>query len=738
MKSTVLGILLCIGFAARAQKITQITPSNIEFRGISMGDQNHSMCVGDSATIVLNTTSNGWTTWTSKTLPAPCDKTHTFYGVSYYSSTRAAIVGDNGLIFTTANQGTSWGQSGAGITNQTLRAITHVSTTLIAVGDSGIVLRSIDSGKTWNQLASSTTRNINAISISGTGTGYFVGEHGLLGKTTDFGATWPIVTDTARFGYRATSPVTLRGVAISNHDSVVAVGDSGAVGISTNGISWSDLKPGQLYASPLNPSLDSLLKRTSFKGISYSTFGGGNYFSDCWSLFSESDILCGTHGDSVDVSRSFALAGDADGGTDQIAWRYDCGICFDTVVTQSAGVFGSLFVNTYAPPFVFNTFLFASIDSLGYGFGSGPGGVFLKTTNNGVTWNYPNSYYTYDPTDIYTIDSKHAFAVGWSGAIFHTSDGGFTWDSANASPNLERLHSIGNPAKNVFVVCGDYGTIIRSTDGAKTWKPESVSTKEFLESIAFSSSDTGVAIGTKGEILRTTDQGITWSEINNPLTGSDTSYRQVQAFPSGIYYATTDSAGLYRSIDHGQNWNPVPNAPQTISEGFYNDHIGVIAESAWSSALVNDTMRFAFTRDGFATPPIEWTMPIVSHNRMVFHFLDSNTFLCLGSNGFVVKVDMSLGTAGITQISGSKISNINVYPNPSSGGFRVGYTMKSDGPVTIQLFSEDGKDMGTLFNETEATGKYEQALTIPSQCKGTYLVKVSDGSGVSVTKLSIP
>ncbi len=350
-----------------------------------MGDHLHSMCVGDSASIVLNTTTlqENWSNWNSRPLSSPCDKSHTFYGVSFYSTTHAAIVGDEGLIFLTTNQGSSWVQSGLSITNQTLRAITRASTALIVVGDSGIVLRSIDSGLTWNRIASSTTRNINAISINSSGTGYFVGEHGLIGKTTDFGASWPIVTDTSAFGYRASSPVTLRGVAISDHDSVIAVGDSGAVGVSTNGISWSAMKPAQIYALySSDPSIDTLLQQMSFRGVSYSAYRGGNLFQDEWTLFSESDLICGIHRDSVDVSRSYSLAGDADGGTDYIAWRYDCGTARDST-TQAAGAFESLFINNHPLSSIFETFLFASIDSLGYGYGSGTGEYSLRPRTTG-------------------------------------------------------------------------------------------------------------------------------------------------------------------------------------------------------------------------------------------------------------------------------------------------------------------------------------------------------------------
>lgn len=729
MKYAILGLLLITTFSAHAQRITQISPPNIKFRGVSSF-----MCVGDSASIY----SSG-----SQKIPSPCNNNHTFYGVSY-----PIVVGDSGLIFRLDSalpmyKAAYWVQLGTGITNQTLRAIVRFSKKgLITVGDSGIILLTIDNGNTWGRIESHTTRNINAISINDSGTGFFVGEHGLIGKTTNFGMTWTNVTDTNAFRYRTTSPVTLRGVAMSNHDSAVAVGDSGSVAIYTDAKQWTMLKPISLninaYSQP-DPSLDTLidpvLEKTSLQGICY-VLGS-------WGIFSESDLLCEVYKDSFRVSQAYSLAGDADGGVDYIPWRYDCGEFTYSGPNHaeyiSAGAYESFFDNSVPLSSIFKCPLFASIDSHGIGYATTSGGNFLKTTDNGFSWNISAYYPTFDATDIYTFDDDNAFAIGWSGNLFRGSDG-IIWDSVYIpGSNQERLHSIAHPEENVFVVCGDFGTMLRSTDNSKTWTSVSstVPTAEYLESIAFSSKDTGIAVGTNGTIIRTTDEGLSWSLINNPLTGTKISFRQIVGFPSGIYYATTNSGGLYSSADHGEDWNVVTNVPNTVSEGFFSDKIGVIAEKTWTSAIVPDTVQFAFTRDGFATKPIEWTMPIFNNNRIIFHFLDSNTFLCYGANGFIVKVDMSQGLAGTTQISGSSYSDIHVFPNPSTGDFRIDYITKSTGPISIQLFSEDGKDMGTLYGGMEPAGIHQHKLTPPNELHGSFYLRITKDGLVETAPLSL-
>ena len=748
MKYIIISGILLFGFGARAQKITQISPPNITFRGMSVANTYYAMLVGDSATVQLSsiTTSSGWYQQNSPR-PSPCGKEHTLYGVCYYDTVRAMraiVVGDSGLIFTTKTRGGSWTPSGIGITTQTLRAIVRAGDgSFLIVGDSGLILRSTDSGNTWNRITSSTGRNIYAVAIGPTGHGYFCGDHGLIGNTTDFGATWHS-SDTASLGFRAHGPVALRSIAISNTSaSIITVGDSGAIGISHDGVNWQKIpiSPISIYS---NPVPDSLIPRTSFCNVVWDTVlehAYGNVFQVSSSMDVGGAVLTN---DSASLYY-FSIGGDADGGAQSVVARYYCQQFLHSAVNIQflAGAYegyimvpGSIafFDNEY-----YQNILFASIDSSGFGYATAIGGNMFLTTDNGLSWT-PNSYiinqFGNDMTDIHTVDNKHAFAVGWSGALFRTSDGGATWDSSMIDPNKERLHSIASPTDSTYIVCGDYGTILKSIDGAKTWKPSTTATTAYLESVAFSSRDTGVAIGTGGEIIRTTDQGLTWSEVNNPLTGTTVSYRQVQAFPSGVYYAATDSAGLYRSTDHGKNWSAVPNASQTISEEFFNDHIGVIAETAWSSGLVDDTMHFAFTRDGFATKPIEWTMPIVSNNRMVFHFLDSNTFLCLGSHGFVVKVDMSNAGASVTQLSGSSDSSIHIYPNPTTGDFRIDYIMRTSGSVTIQLFSEDGKDMGMLFNGMEQAGEHEQTLTVPAGLHGSFYLRITRDGVVETVPVS--
>ncbi len=746
MKYYIIIAFIVLAGSANAQHITQVTPPNITFRGICLGDYSHSMVVGDSASIFISRSKDSIRYWYP--LAAPCDKSHTFNGVSYYDTTHAAIISDGGMIFISTDAGEHWQQSGAGMTGQTLRAITHTGNGgLIVVGDSGVMLRSTDSGATWSKIVLGTTYNINAIDISTDGRGFFAGAHGLIGRTTNFGATWPLITDTTtNFGANRL-PITFRGVAIGSGWEGVAVGDSGGFVKTTNGTTWIAIQDSD-YG-----------KQHYWDTMSYTCALYLGWSGWTWLVGTDRDIYVNITAPTTWFSTN-SFFGDADGGADQAAVRWKCAgiwrnqpeqvlqFCSIDENVQTVGSDGFWWNNFVEPDVTIpeTNFLFASFDSSGNGYATGTGAVFMRSNDNGLTWNEVLANINYEATDIHAIDSDNAFAVGWAGSIFRTTNGGVTWDSTGiAAANQERLHSIAHPANNAFVACGDFGTMIRSTDNASTWVASVTPTTNYLEAVAFSGPQIGVAVGTNGTIIRTTDQGVTWTNINNQLSGTDYSYRRLQAFPSGTYYAGTDSAGLWRSTDNGLNWSNILSASQTMGMEFYNEQIGVIAEQGWpifdddpAVNQINDTARLAFTTDGFTTPSIEFNIPIVNNGRMAFHFLDSNTFLCFGSDGFVVKVDMSQGGASVTNLPSQQPLPVELFPDPNSThSATIEYDLDKSCPITIELWNTLGEKVQTLFMGSEEAGHHSQQLRIGSELHGSFFVKLFSGEDMRIVPVAI-
>ncbi|MDP3557746.1 MAG: T9SS type A sorting domain-containing protein [Bacteroidota bacterium] len=84
----------------------------------------------------------------------------------------------------------------------------------------------------------------------------------------------------------------------------------------------------------------------------------------------------------------------------------------------------------------------------------------------------------------------------------------------------------------------------------------------------------------------------------------------------------------------------------------------------------------------------------------------------------------------------SFVTNMVVFPNPSSETINVNLNLKSSQKVSIELTDINGKliltkDAGTL------TGESKQTLNVNNISKGTYLVRVITESGIEVRKIVI-
>lgn len=84
----------------------------------------------------------------------------------------------------------------------------------------------------------------------------------------------------------------------------------------------------------------------------------------------------------------------------------------------------------------------------------------------------------------------------------------------------------------------------------------------------------------------------------------------------------------------------------------------------------------------------------------------------------------------------SFVSNMIVFPNPSSETINVNLNLKSSQKVSVELTDINGKliltkDAGTL------TGESKQTLNVNNISKGTYLVRVVTESGIEVRKIVI-
>jgi len=80
---------------------------------------------------------------------------------------------------------------------------------------------------------------------------------------------------------------------------------------------------------------------------------------------------------------------------------------------------------------------------------------------------------------------------------------------------------------------------------------------------------------------------------------------------------------------------------------------------------------------------------------------------------------------------------IQLFPNPSSGTVNISYSTKTNGPVTIELWDETGKKLGTLFRGEETGGAHEHTLDIPKELHGAFFARILADGTTSTAKLNV-
>ena len=725
MRTILACALVLVTCSLRAQQITPLNPFYpFTIRACAASPINDEIFVGDSGFFIMDT-SGAWAS------PHGFVQSKALFAACYMDEVDLAVAGEDGVIYYSTNNGKAWTFIQIGTTIRGLTTDGYGN--YFAVGDSGLIAESTDLGKNWTHIASPTKKQLNAIIFGSSGQyAVAVGNDSAILVSTNDGSTWniePMPYDLSTMGSELTH-VDFSSVAISpNEDSVWVALEKPA-------------RPLLLINGKADPKqkFDIFPNSGPMTSVLYTGDTGWAYIQ----AFTADDYAYNVT-PTGDFTRNEIAAGyDADGNPEILSQRIRC------AAAESVGNGGWLVI--YAgddlsiwretqdgtvydqgePGHAYTAdYLDADIVNGTTGWIIGVGGI-IDWTNNGGNARYPQKQADKIVNSVWTRDGITGIVTGWDGLILRTSNRGTSWDSI-PSGTQERLRGIDFATNNIGIITGDFGTIIRTTDLGKSWKPVSNPSSIYLYSVAFTNNGIGIAVGDSGTILRTTDTGLTWESVNNLLTGTDTSIRRVQAFPGGIFLAQA-GADVLRSIDSGVSWNIVPSDGAKNGMSFYNAQIGLIASKTTTSESVSDTLYMSYTTDGGA----HWTpfhFHIYTGGHIVIYWLNDQQAIINGNEGFVV--ELTIANSGITITPFPTTSNLQVYPNPTPGKFRIDYSAKAAGTVTIQLFSEDGKDMGTLFSGTEQAGSHEQSLTLPKGLHGAFFIKVSADGTSSTSKLTI-
>jgi photosystem II stability/assembly factor-like uncharacterized protein len=176
-------------------------------------------------------------------------------------------------------------------------------------------------------------------------------------------------------------------------------------------------------------------------------------------------------------------------------------------------------------------------------------GSILNTTDGGKTWKAKASSDDY-LIDLFFVNDKIGFCVGYIGKILKTTDGGQNW-TAQSSGTTQDLRGVYFIDEDTGFIAAEHNEILKTTDGGSTWKSYPSGTSNILLAISFIDSKTGIAAGGKGAIVRTTDGGITWTE--QAITHSEY-YQKIYFVDSQRGYIVGGRGLISTTLDGGKSW----------------------------------------------------------------------------------------------------------------------------------------------------------------------------------------
>ncbi len=188
--------------------------------------------------VILVLTSSISAQW--RLIPAPA-KTD-FNSAVQLTDKKAFVVGDNGIMLTTNNRGSTWIQSDLG-TKSNLNSIKFIDDyTGFIVGDNGVILKTDSRWKSWDVISVAHNYYNNDVSFSNELNGVVVGYKYLVAPQAPLSYVSILVTHDGGLTWSDKSP-NLTGkfnsVVTFDKDNAIAVGSAGLVAFTTDrGENW--------------------------------------------------------------------------------------------------------------------------------------------------------------------------------------------------------------------------------------------------------------------------------------------------------------------------------------------------------------------------------------------------------------------------------------------------------------------------------------------------------------------
>jgi hypothetical protein len=185
----------------------------------------------------------------------------------------------------------------------------------------------------------------------------------------------------------------------------------------------------------------------------------------------------------------------------------------------------------------------------------------LLTTDGGTNWREMNTgLLNGQVTDIEASEAG-LFASTDPGSVFYSSNDGESWIETGLRNKFLLDLTVAGPE---LFACTSFGAFYSSDKGESWVERDSGMASTFITGMLFDSSSVLAATWGKGAYV-STDRGLLWTSLDNGLTGS---YVEGFFMYHNHLYANTES-GLFRSTDHGAEWQRLATAWPENREGLH-------------------------------------------------------------------------------------------------------------------------------------------------------------------------
>jgi photosystem II stability/assembly factor-like uncharacterized protein len=350
-------------------------------------------------------------------------------------------------------------------------------------------------------------------------------------------------------------------------------------------------------------------------------------------------------------------------------------------------------------------------------FSGSSSGLFVSA-NNGFAWNPINIGIPEIP--VYSLAAKNNYLVaGTSVGVFLSIDYGNTWSKSNTWSSQEPAYFVGIQATphfdTFFYACGT-NKAVKSSDGGKNWTEFMTSIPDLYSFTSFSVSDGEIYTATyPAGIYRSVDQGQNWQNITYGM--KDMMIQTIMPGPFQIFLGTSN--GVWYCDKNDTIW-------KNMSDGFPDMPQGIGTSSLFiiNSIIVAGTNNGIYIADSAGLPwkPINTAFP-----EDAYGFVPVTCIASFGVNIFAGTPSSGLWMRPLIEIvsgmqkNGFPSGKMQLYPNPASDIIRLKFSAPTKGNSMLEVLNFYGQKV--VFRMLES-GIMEYAINIKDLQAGYYLISL--------------